>query len=511
MAKSTKKSRGGKSKSKLALGITAAIMVLFVAGYFVYFSGIIPQLLPGMTITETKADGTTGKVADISVLETNYYYMNIYSMYSQYGMVNQDNLDAVFNNTTGQTYREYMLSQGAEEAMNNILLEREADSKGFRELSEAGRAAKMELDSLRGISKLYNYPTVDRYISAQYGTGMTSRLYRKCLERGLYGEEYTQYLAQFDPAITPSDEAIMGKYKANPSAYEQADFNYYLVTAPTKDGKADIAAAKKDAQWIADKSTDSKTFRDSVMTYLKGKGDTEALKEYENDENPTLVTDMAKTAVEEHYDAKLAEFLFAADRKAGDKTVIETATGAYVVLFGTRKLDEEKQVYYRTLTLNNDSKNGKTRTDEQIAADAKALAEKAAQLAPQGMDQLSFYKVVKANSNNQDEMMSGGYVEGASKEDLTEAEDGKEVSAETKAAAEWLFDASRKTGDVFISTSADNRTVTVYYFEKSAPAWIVDAKSSESTENIKKLKESLKSTNPQFVINKDLIKYFIYG
>ena len=107
MAKSTKKSKSGKSKAKLALGIAVAVMAIFVAGYFVYFSGLLPQILPGMTITETKADGTTAKVADLSILETNYYYTSIYSMYSQYGMVTKDNIDTVINSTTGQTYREY--------------------------------------------------------------------------------------------------------------------------------------------------------------------------------------------------------------------------------------------------------------------------------------------------------------------------------------------------------------------------------------------------------------------
>ena len=509
MAKSSKKSKSGKSKAKLTLGIVVAIMAIFVAGYFVYFSGILPQLLPGMTITETK-DGATSKVATLSVIETNYYYMNIYSMYAQYGMVTKDNIDTVLNKETGQTYRDLLLSQGADEALSLILMEREADSKGFRELSAAKRAAKVELESLRGIATLYGASTVDRYLEAQYGTGMSSRLYKKCLERSLYGDEYTQYLSQFDASVAPTDEALKEQYKANPAAFENATFNYYLVTAQTKDGKADIEAAKKDAQWIADKAKDSKSFRDTCQIYLKGKGDTEALKEYENDADPTLVETLSKANVQSYYDAKLSEFLFAADRKEGDKTVIETATGAYVVLFVKRSLDETKEVTYRTMTLNNDAKNGKERTEEQVAADAKVLEEKAKQLATAGLDPLSFYKLVKANSNDQDEMMSGGYVAGSTKSDLTETEDGKEASAEVKAAAEWLFDESRKQGDVYFVTSADKRTVTVYYFEKSSASWMNDARNTQATENVNKLKESLKSTNPQYVINSDLIKKFIY-
>lgn len=511
MAKSTKKSKKGKSKAKLALGVIIVIMALFAAGYFVYFAGILPQVLPGATITETKADGTNGKVADLSVLEANYYYMSIYSMYAQYGILNAEKLDTVVNSTTGQTYRELLLSQGVEEAMGLILLEREADAKGFREMSQAARCAKLELESLRGVSKLYGYPTVDKYLAAQYGTGMTSRLYKKLIQRSLYTDEYTEYLSQFDNTINPSDTDINNAYKADPSAFENVDFHYYLVKAQTKDGKTDIEQAKKDAQWIADKSTDAKSFRNACMLYLKGIEDTETLKAYDNDEDPTAVNALSKENVKSYYDEKLAEFLFASDRKEGDKTVIENTTGAYVVMYVGRNLDEEKQVTYRTLTLQNDSKNGKTRTDEEVAADAKSLVEKAKQLAPEGMAPIDFYKLVKTNSNDQDEMMSGGYKAGDTKEEMTKAEDGKEVDSQTLALAEWLFAAERKQGDIYIVTSSDNKEVTIYYFERSAPAWMGDYRNNQTTANVNKLKEGLKSTNPQYVINADFCKKFIYG
>jgi chaperonin GroEL (HSP60 family) len=120
-------------------------------------------------------------------------------------------------------------------------------------------------------------------------------------------------------------------------------------------------------------------------------------------------------------------------------------------------------------------------------------------------------KVAKENTADQDEMLSGGYTAGETKADMLEGDNGKEATAEQKALAEWLFDASRKQGDIRIVTSEDNRTVTVYYFEKTTASWIVDAKNDQTTENINKLKESLKSTKPQYVINSDLIKNFIYN
>ncbi len=513
MAKTTKKSKTGTSKSKKVLGLVVFIMALFVAGYFVYFAGIIPQILTGMTITETKADGSTGNVAKLNLLETNYYYMSVYSMYAQYGIVSEDTLDTVFNKESGQTYREYFLAQGADQAMELILMEREADSKGFREISGAGKCARKEIDSLRGIAKLYNYGTVERYLSQQFGTGMSSRLYKKCLERGFYSDEYQAYISQFDTSIAPTDDAIREQYKADPSAFDTVDFNYYLVTGKTdSNGKVDIEGAKKTAQWIMAKASDAKSFRDAVKLYLTESKDDEALKEYEDEDNdPTAITSLGKNEVRTYYDDKLADFLFASDRKIGDKTVLESASGAYVVLLTAKKLDEEKNVTFRTLTLSNEAKNGKVRTDEEVAADAQKLVEKANQIAPQGLDPLSFYKLVKAHSDDQDEILSGGYDAGETKEEMLETEDGKEADAETKALAEWLFDDARKTGDVMVSTSADKKTVVIYYFEKATPSWIAKARDTQTTNNVSKLKENLKKTNnPQYAINSDLMKKFIY-
>ncbi len=178
---------------------------------------------------------------------------------------------------------------------------------------------------------------------------------------------------------------------------------------------------------------------------------------------------------------------------------------------GTRTESGAPELYLSSDANRYYAKNGKTRTDEEIAADAKALEEKAKQLAPEGMSPLDFYKLVKTNTNDQDEMMSGGYTSGDTKAEMLKAEDGKEVDAQTQALAEWLFAAERKQGDIKIVVSSDNKEVTIYYFERSAPAWMANYRENQTTANINKLKESLKSTNPQYVINSDLVKKFIYG
>ena len=71
MAKNNKSHKSSSKNVKIALGVTIGVIAVCVIGWFIYISGIIPQLLPGMTVYETAPDGVTlQKVESVSVLET---------------------------------------------------------------------------------------------------------------------------------------------------------------------------------------------------------------------------------------------------------------------------------------------------------------------------------------------------------------------------------------------------------------------------------------------------------
>ena len=113
MAKTTK---SGKSSRKAVTGGMLAVIiaiVLIIACFFTYISGILPRTLTGVSITETLPDGSTATVKNFSLLETNLHFKETFNSYVNYGMVSEDRLDEVYNEETGETYRDWLLKQAA--------------------------------------------------------------------------------------------------------------------------------------------------------------------------------------------------------------------------------------------------------------------------------------------------------------------------------------------------------------------------------------------------------------
>ena len=133
-----KTSKSGKSSRKIASGGMIAVIVVIIViivAFFTYISGILPKTLTGVGITETLTDGTTKTVKNYSVLETNFHFKEVYDSYSQYGMVSEDHLDEVYDASTGETYRDWLLREAASQMKTLALVERAAQQSGFMEIS----------------------------------------------------------------------------------------------------------------------------------------------------------------------------------------------------------------------------------------------------------------------------------------------------------------------------------------------------------------------------------------
>ena len=234
MAKTTK---SGKSNRKAVTGGMLAVIiaiVLIIACFFTYISGILPRTLTGVSIIETLSDGSTATVKNFSLLETNLHFKETFNSYVNYGMVSEDNLDDVYNEETGETYRDWLLKQAAGEMKSVALVERAAKQSGFTDISSARKIASLNSSTLDLYAQLYGYPSSSQYLYAVYGTGMSMRAYTDYMTRTTLADEYVSYLKQFDPTIVPTDEQIRSEYDADPSAYTTFDFNYFFVGAETE-------------------------------------------------------------------------------------------------------------------------------------------------------------------------------------------------------------------------------------------------------------------------------------
>lgn len=502
MAKQDKKANQGiKSdrRSKIIAGTIITILALIVVGWFMYISGFLPKVLTGVKITKN-VDGVTQTIDNISIAETNYHYYQVLNSYYSYGIINDSiDLDSQFNPTTGQTYREMLLDQAATELMNSVIVNEVADNDGYQAHSGATRYADINIESTERTASLYGFSSIEQYLQALYGNGMSSRVFRNVIERQAYTQEYENYIRQF--ALAPQEEELLAAYDANPTVYQRVNMNYYFFQAQAdEDGNYDVDAAVAMANKVA-RATDSFDFMELVMSQI---GDeTAELAGFSEENNPTFQVGLSQAECDNICEG-FGEYLFSDDRAEGDTEVFETENGAYVVRFDERYTYDDPTVAYRTLTIYNDAYSS-TATPEEIAAGLNEIMQRANSLVTAGMDSLAFADLVKANSDSATEIITGGYTDSviASKFEST---DDHILSNLESMLGTWLFDEARMHGDYTILTADDSSYVTIYYFEYSMPAWMQTARTQIITGMVNSWSNDIRSCSPSYAIAYDLIR-----
>lgn len=502
MANSNKKANQGikaARRSKIIAGTIITVMVLIAVGWFVYISGLLPKVLTGVKITKT-VDGITQTMDNISVAETNYHYYQVLNSYYGYGIIPDDvDMDSVFNPTTGQTYREFMLDQAAEELMNSAVVNDVANSNGYQAHSGASRYADINIESAENTATLYGFPSIEQYLQALYGNGMSSRILRNCIERQAYTQEYENYMRQFE--LAPDEAELLAAYEANPTVYQRVNMNYYFFQAEQdEDGNYDVDAAVSQAESVA-RATDSSNFMELVVAQIGE--ETADIAGFTNENNPTFQVGLSNGEVDSICEG-FADFLFADEREEGDTEVFETETGAFVVRFDVRYTYDDPTVAYRTLTIYNEA-NVSGATPEEIAAGLSAAMDRANSLVTPGMDSLAFADLVKANSDSATEIITGGFTDSVIADKFEESETNI-LSNRDIILGEWLFDTARTHGDFVVLASDDNAYVTIYYFEYTMPAWMQTARTQIITSMVNSWSNDILSCNPSYAIAYDLIR-----
>ena len=509
MAKSTKTGKANKKVVSGGMIVIVVAIVLVIACFFTYISGILPRTLTGVSITETLPDGTTRTVKNYCLLETNMHFKEVFSNYANYGMVTEQMLDTVYNEATGETYRDWLLREAAGQMKTLALVERSANENGFMQYSKARDYAAEECSSIEAMATLYGYPSVQQYMAAMYGTGMTTRSYIDFYSREILVQEYGYYLKQFDPTVVPTDEQIQQKFDENPYVYYVYDFNRYFIMAERdEDGNvigADAALAA--ANQIAAATTDSASFRQAVIDYLTEKNDEASLATFEDDADPTLNTGYTYETIK-YMDDNIQDFFYG-DSKPGDVKVVQTDTGCFIIHLIDKRLDDTQTVDYRVLTLSNEAAVAGA-TPEEISQGAQDLAAEAATYCTPGMDAFSFYNIVKEHSSYGQSMLDGGYHSGVTADAFAASDPTAPLELAQVQAGMWLFEEGRQPGDVDIIISDDQRTVYVYYYEGSHTAWQNAVRNDIITTNFNAWNASLSSGDVRYEVNAGLMQFFIY-
>lgn len=508
MANDKKRADSGIRASRRNKAIVAAVIAFFViviSGYFIYISGLLPKVVTGVKITKT-VDGVTQTIDNISVAETNYHYFQVLSSYYNYGIISNDmDLDAVYDQTTGKTYRMLLLDSAANELMNSTIVNEEAEARGYLPHSGAERYADLSIESVTQTSSLYGFGSVQQYLQALYGRGMSVRVLRNCLERQCLTQEYENYVRQF--IFTVSEEELNAAFDANPTVYQRVDFDYYFFAGEMdEEGNYDIDEAVENANDVIDAASDPDAFAAAVVDIIGA--ETAELAGFSEDYNPTHAEGYTSASCDTIADG-LSDFLFDDARTEGDTIVIETEQGAYAVRFDNRHVNDTPTATYRTLTLYNDAARAADATPESIAAGLNETINEANAIVANPMDSITFADAVKANSDAVSEIITAGYNEGTT-EDRFESTEDYPLSDREITLGNWLFDSARVQGDTLVLASEDNSYVTIYYFENIVPEWMYTARTQIITGMVNSWSNDILSDNPSYAISYDLMRRLSY-
>ncbi len=468
-----------------------------------------------------------------------YYYSSLNSFASTYGsylsyfgLDTSKPLDQQQYSDT-MTWDDYFQLQAVNQLKNVYALTDEANEKGFE------YDASSDFDDM--VTSIQSYAqqqgvSADEYCKSVFGSDATLEGIKPYVEMsGLASAYYND----IEDNIEVTDDEINTYYDENKDNYDSVDYRVCKIEAdmPEEETEAETeaqteaaaestsettaesaskttaesasetavtenqtetmsveeseAAAKAEEEAKAAAMAEAKAKADEMLSKIKDEASFEKVYDkYASDTSvDSLNTDKKKSSISP---TDVANWLFEADRQAGDTTVIEdTSNNAYyVVYFKDRYLDHTKTVDVRQILISADTSSsdaaetdetetaaaGETATAETESAEAQEQAKEDARAAAKvKAEQIlkdwksgdatedSFAELAKTYSDDTGSNTNGGLYEAV--------KEGQMVTNFN----DWCFDATRKPGDTGIVES-DYGYHIIYFIGDDAEEWHVNIK-----------------------------------
>ena len=403
------------------IGVVIAVLVVLL---LVWNSGLIQRNQTAATVGST----------EYSVNDVNYFYQsakyNTNYIYYMYGMTPPAD-DAVMNEETGETYRDYYLEQTMASLTELTALYDDAVSAGYNTADVADTVSTQIKEAKEYASTMgYSYSA---FLKAQYGRYMTPAAYKSILTKSALVD---LYYTDYSDTLVYDDSALEAYYEENKDSLDTFDYSYlYFVGEDIKDENlSEAEIAELELQSLAQ------------MKIL-------AEKAFASVQDGVSLAELAET----HPDAKLGENIqtvggslssvYGEELKKlaeGESVLVENKnTGFYVITLNSRGLSDKTAVDVRHILI-----NAETTTNEAGAVVAPseeawntALTEiekvKAEYLSGDKSEE-SFAALAEKYSTDGGSNTNGGLYTGVTQGNFVAEFDS------------WLFDQTHNVGDVEI-------------------------------------------------------------
>ena len=405
LAQQEAEKKAARSRRRWTVGsILVGILVILI---LLLNAGVQYKYLPALTVGET-----TYSPAQLNYVYNTQYY-NFVSRYSSYlslmGLDTSQGVHSLGSQSCpmleeGKTWRDYFLQSAAQNLRQTTVLKNYAEANGIT-LSDAELAdIDSQLASLTETAKTYNYPNVNRFLAAQYGTGVTLQTVR-----GLMIDDAlaTKAIEAYTASLTYSPEELEEYYASLNGSSDLFDFAYFIVPAAesSEDGAVSDTAlleARMTAEAIKMAYDDGYDIDDPIERF-------NAAIEAEYDADQATRADGVKGSNL----SELSEWMTDASRKAGDVGVVASSDGdGYVVaLFLARDDNHYATVNVRHILIKAEASEDGTYSDEAKAAALKKINEIKAEYEAGDKSEASFAALAEKYSDDEGSNTVGGLYE----------------------------------------------------------------------------------------------------
>ncbi len=457
-------------RTNLLYGSIAVVFVVVAAALILWNSGIIQRGATAVSIEGEK----------YSVSEMSYYYYNAFNTVANSNIASYISLDPsipasqqkmeandyMFMGMTAEeneelpTWHQYFIDVAKDNMAHVTMLCKAAEAEKLSWNDEMQDEFDATLESLNGFAK-DNGMTPSSYLKTVFGGDITMSTFKKILKDNVLASFYQNEYAE---KLTYSDDAIEKYYNENKDQFDVVDheYIYFKATADsTKDAEGNTVAAT-DAENAAAEAAAKAAAEAALERYQNGESLEEIAKDYE-------IGTYSAQPTGSYYGDTISTWLFAAEREAGDKTILNNSTYYYVVGFNSRGRQEYNTVNARHIlcmldTTGLDSKAEDYETKLQALKDeAKAEAEKILQEYKNGdMTPEAFGELANKYSDDGGSNTVGGL--------YTQITKGYMVPAFN----DWIFDESRQVGDtdiIFVESTNYSGYHVMYFDGVDLPYW----------------------------------------
>lgn len=450
--------RKEEKRSNLLYGVIAAAVLIAVIVSLAWRSDFIPKMTTAATIDGEK----------YTVSEVNYYYqtsyrnfLSQYSYFTSYLGLNtnatlrsqaisdtaaamlgielpEENTEAADDPDrdplmpTGMTWHDYFLDDALENMAIIQAALKAADAEGFQ--YPAGVQAQYDdnMASLKSAAAASGI-SVSQYLKANFGAGLTEKVYGEQLMRVL---RYSAYAGAYQDGLTYSESELEETYQADPNTYDHVSYEVVSFSGAAESTTDEEGNTVEPTEEESAEALNAATEKANAVVagFQEGKSLEDLADEYEGTHN---VTESGSYSA----GSSLSEWLYGGGLRDGDSTVITEGTTVYAAVFHDRFRDENPTIDIRHILVPlgtasiAEGEEGYEDEQAQLKADAHAKAEELLSQWQSGEATEDSFAALAMKESTDGSKYDGGL--------YTEVYQGQMVAEFN----DWCFDTARQPGD----------------------------------------------------------------